>query len=60
MASLKSRLEHSITPVALRSYLAEFISTFLFVFAAVGATMSSRMHSFFCWFLSCQILLNDA
>ncbi|KAI3471039.1 hypothetical protein Pfo_027702 [Paulownia fortunei] len=42
MASLKSRLEHSITPVALRSYLAEFISTFLFVFAAVGATMSSR------------------
>ncbi|KAL2555898.1 putative aquaporin TIP5-1 [Forsythia ovata] len=42
MASLKSRLEHSVTPIALRSYLAEFISTFLFVFAAVGATMSSR------------------
>ncbi|KAL2558377.1 putative aquaporin TIP5-1 [Forsythia ovata] len=42
MASLKSRLEHSVTPTALRSYLAEFISTFLFVFAAVGATMSTR------------------
>ncbi|PIN25459.1 Aquaporin (major intrinsic protein family) [Handroanthus impetiginosus] len=42
MASLKARLEHSITPIALRSYLAEFISTFLFVFAAVGANMSTR------------------
>ncbi|KAL7147582.1 hypothetical protein ABFS83_06G117200 [Erythranthe nasuta] len=42
MASLKSRLDHSITPIALRSYLAEFISTFLFVFASVGAAMSSR------------------
>ncbi|GER49940.1 tonoplast intrinsic protein 5.1 [Striga asiatica] len=38
MASLKS----SITPIALRSYLAEFISTFIFVFSAVGATMASR------------------
>ncbi|XP_057776774.1 probable aquaporin TIP5-1 [Salvia miltiorrhiza] len=41
MASLKSRLQHSVTPVALRSYLAEFISTFLFVFASVGAATSS-------------------
>ncbi|XP_073119777.1 probable aquaporin TIP5-1 [Henckelia pumila] len=42
MASLGSRLQHSITPFALRSYLAEFISTFIFVFAAVGSTMASR------------------
>ncbi|XP_059669729.1 probable aquaporin TIP5-1 [Cornus florida] len=42
MASLTSRLEHSVTPNALRSYLAEFISTFLFVFAAAGSSMSSR------------------
>ncbi|KAL8520254.1 hypothetical protein ACS0TY_010978 [Phlomoides rotata] len=42
MASLKSRLQHSIAPVALRSYLAEFISTFIYVFAAVGAAVSSR------------------
>ncbi|CAA3008730.1 probable aquaporin TIP5-1 [Olea europaea subsp. europaea] len=41
MASLKSRLEHTVTPTALRSYLAEFISTFFFVFASVGATMST-------------------
>ncbi|KAL6531217.1 hypothetical protein OROHE_014286 [Orobanche hederae] len=42
MATLNSRLEHCITPVALRSYLAEFISTFIFVFASIGATISSR------------------
>ncbi|KAG5558359.1 hypothetical protein RHGRI_008326 [Rhododendron griersonianum] len=42
MASLTSRLEHSVTPDALRSYLAEFISTFIFVFATVGSVMSSR------------------
>ncbi|KAH6833723.1 tonoplast intrinsic protein 5 [Perilla frutescens var. hirtella] len=41
MASLKSRLQHSFTPAALRSYLAEFISTFLFVFASVGAATSA-------------------
>ncbi|XP_073290812.1 probable aquaporin TIP5-1 [Primulina huaijiensis] len=41
MASLRSRLQHSITPIALRSYLAEFISTFIFVFAAIGSTMAS-------------------
>ncbi|XP_042501283.1 probable aquaporin TIP5-1 [Macadamia integrifolia] len=33
--------EHSITMAALRSYLAEFISSFLFVFASVGSTMSA-------------------
>ncbi|KAL7170670.1 hypothetical protein ACSBR2_035532 [Camellia fascicularis] len=42
MASLTSRLEHAMKPNALRSYLAEFISTFLFVFVAFGSTMSSR------------------
>ncbi|KAH6824233.1 hypothetical protein C2S53_007719 [Perilla frutescens var. hirtella] len=41
MASLKCRLQHSFTPVALRSYLAEFISTFLFVFASLGAATST-------------------
>ncbi|CAI9273955.1 unnamed protein product [Lactuca saligna] len=42
MASLKTRLQHSYTPAALRSYLAEFLSTFFFVFAAVGSAMASR------------------
>lgn len=42
MASLKSRLQHFIAPIALRSYLAEFISTFIYVFTAVGAAISSR------------------
>ncbi|KAK3026671.1 hypothetical protein RJ639_040698 [Escallonia herrerae] len=42
MASLKARLQHSVTPNAFRAYLAEFISTFFFVFAAVGSAMSSR------------------
>ncbi|XAR66129.1 hypothetical protein NMG60_11012229 [Bertholletia excelsa] len=42
MASLRSRLEHSVKPDALRAYLAEFISTFIFVFAAVGSAMASR------------------
>ncbi|CAL5404845.1 unnamed protein product [Camellia sinensis] len=42
MASLTSRLEHSVKPDALRAYLAEFISTFLYVFAAVGSAMASR------------------
>ncbi|KAL3834637.1 hypothetical protein ACJIZ3_009373 [Penstemon smallii] len=39
MASLKSRLEHSVTPIALRAYFAEYISTFLFVYASVGAAI---------------------
>ncbi|KAL7196037.1 hypothetical protein ACSBR1_036126 [Camellia fascicularis] len=42
MASLTSRLEHVVKPNALRSCLAEFISTFLFVFAIVGSAMSFR------------------
>ncbi|KAK1392849.1 Aquaporin TIP [Heracleum sosnowskyi] len=42
MASLKTRLEHCFTRDALRSYLAEFLSTFFFVFAAVGSSMSSK------------------
>ncbi|PIA50281.1 hypothetical protein AQUCO_01300787v1 [Aquilegia coerulea] len=40
--TLNDRLKQSITPTALRSYLAEFISTFIFVFAVVGSTMSSQ------------------
>ncbi|KAI8001019.1 putative aquaporin TIP5-1 [Camellia lanceoleosa] len=40
MASLTSRLEHKMKPNALRAYLAEFISTFLFIFAAVGSDRS--------------------
>lgn len=38
----RSQIEQSITVPALRSYLAEFISTFLFVFAVVGSVMSAR------------------
>ncbi|KAK6121981.1 hypothetical protein DH2020_044283 [Rehmannia glutinosa] len=49
MASLKTRLEHCITPIALRSYLAEFISTFIFVFAAVGSTISNSDGECFCF-----------
>ncbi|KAF8380519.1 hypothetical protein HHK36_028006 [Tetracentron sinense] len=40
--TLSARFEQSITSTAFRSYLAEFISTFLFVLAAVGSTMSSH------------------
>ncbi|GMY07812.1 probable aquaporin TIP5-1 [Fagus crenata] len=32
----------SVTPNAFRSYLAEFLSTFFYVFAVVGSSMSSR------------------
>ncbi|KAL7170664.1 hypothetical protein ACSBR2_035526 [Camellia fascicularis] len=42
MASLTFHLKHVVKPNTLRSYLAEFISTFLFVFAAVGSAMSSK------------------
>nr|GMC71141.1 probable aquaporin TIP5-1 [Ipomoea batatas]GME17963.1 probable aquaporin TIP5-1 [Ipomoea batatas] len=45
MASIRSRLEHCFTADALRAYLAEFISTMFFVFAAVGSSMSSRKMS---------------
>ncbi|KAF5771252.1 putative major intrinsic protein [Helianthus annuus] len=40
--TLRDRFQHAITPAAFRSYLAEFLSTFFFVFAATGSTMSSR------------------
>ncbi|CAN1862018.1 Probable aquaporin TIP5-1 [Linum perenne] len=40
--SISSLFHQSITPDSLRSYLAEFISTFFFVFAVVGASMASR------------------
>lgn len=40
--ALGARFEQSITLNALRSYIAEFISTFFFVFAVVGSIMSSR------------------
>ncbi|XP_018815853.1 probable aquaporin TIP5-1 [Juglans regia] len=39
---LAARFQQSVTPNALRSYLAEFISTFFFVFAVLGSAMSSR------------------
>jgi hypothetical protein len=39
---LAARFQHSVTPNALRSYLAEFLSTFFYVFAVVGSAMSSR------------------
>ncbi|XP_076953054.1 putative aquaporin TIP5-1 [Bidens hawaiensis] len=42
MASLRDRFEHALTPAAYRSYLAEFLSTFFFVFAATGSAMASR------------------
>ncbi|OAY30510.1 probable aquaporin TIP5-1 isoform X1 [Manihot esculenta] len=41
-ASLNARFKHSVTPDALRSYLAEFISTFFYVFAVIGSAMASR------------------
>ncbi|XP_031268042.1 probable aquaporin TIP5-1 [Pistacia vera] len=40
--ALSERLYHSVTKDALRAYLAEFISTFFYVFAAVGSSMASR------------------
>ncbi|CAH9098016.1 unnamed protein product [Cuscuta europaea] len=42
MASIRSSLQECVTPNTLRAYLAEFISTFFFVFAAAGSTMASR------------------
>ncbi|CAM8900582.1 unnamed protein product [Rhodiola kirilowii] len=41
VTTLKSRFAHHFTPPALRSYLAEFISTFFFAFTAVASSMSS-------------------
>ncbi|XP_028786827.1 probable aquaporin TIP5-1 [Neltuma alba] len=37
-----SRFQDSLTRTALRAYLAEFISTFFYVFAVIGSGMSSR------------------
>ncbi|KAJ3680478.1 hypothetical protein LUZ60_016756 [Juncus effusus] len=46
MASdMRAVLQQCFSPPSLRSYLAEFISTFFFVFVAVGSTISARMLS---------------
>ncbi|CAN6229112.1 unnamed protein product [Urochloa humidicola] len=42
-SNLLCKLKRSVSAASLRSYLAEFISTFLFVFAAVGSAISARM-----------------
>ncbi|KAJ6415391.1 hypothetical protein OIU84_004230 [Salix udensis] len=41
-ASLTARFKQTVTPASLRAYLAEFISTFFYVFAVVGSAMASR------------------
>ncbi|XP_022159882.1 probable aquaporin TIP5-1 [Momordica charantia] len=41
-SSLASRFRQSVTPTALRSYAAEFISTFFYVFSVVGSSMASQ------------------
>ncbi|KAL4323587.1 hypothetical protein GQ457_11G030280 [Hibiscus cannabinus] len=41
-AYFTSLFKQSLTPDALRAYLAEFISTFFYVFAVVGSAMASR------------------
>ncbi|KAJ6326966.1 hypothetical protein OIU78_013954 [Salix suchowensis] len=40
--SLAARFKQTVTPASLRAYLAEFISTFFYVFAVVGSAMASR------------------
>ncbi|CAK7355875.1 unnamed protein product [Dovyalis caffra] len=40
--SLTARFGQSFAPASLRAYLAEFISTFFYVFAVVGSAMASR------------------
>jgi aquaporin TIP len=40
-SNLSAHLQRSFSAPALRSYFAEFISTFLFVFATVGSTVSA-------------------
>ncbi|KAM3388976.1 hypothetical protein ACQJBY_011235 [Aegilops geniculata] len=42
-SNLSMHLKHCFSPPSLRSYFAEFISTFLFVFTAVGSAISARM-----------------
>lgn len=44
-STTRSHFQQSVTPAALRAYLAEFISTFLFVFVAVGSAMSASTRS---------------
>ncbi|EOY22874.1 hypothetical protein QUC31_007971 [Theobroma cacao] len=41
-ALLTARFQESVTANALRAYLAEFISTFFYVFAVIGSAMASR------------------
>ncbi|KAF0894091.1 hypothetical protein E2562_033967 [Oryza meyeriana var. granulata] len=43
MANLRVHMQRCFSPLALRAYFAEFVSTFLFVFTAVGSTVSARM-----------------
>uniref|UniRef100_A0A0E0KTL5 Tonoplast intrinsic protein n=1 Tax=Oryza punctata TaxID=4537 RepID=A0A0E0KTL5_ORYPU len=43
MANLWANMKRCCSPPALRAYFAEFFSTFLFVFTAVGSTISARM-----------------
>jgi aquaporin TIP len=45
-SNLLIKLKRCVSPPSLRSYFAEFISTFLFVFAAVGSAISARTLSF--------------
>ena len=40
--NLLVHLKHCFSAPSLRSYLAEFISTFLFVFTAAGSAISAR------------------
>lgn len=42
--TLTARFNQSVTKEALRSYLAEFISTFFYVFAVVGSAMASSQY----------------
>lgn len=42
MANICANMKRCFSPPALRAYFAEFFSTFLFVFIAVGSTISAR------------------
>ncbi|KAK3141869.1 hypothetical protein QOZ80_4BG0339290 [Eleusine coracana subsp. coracana] len=42
-SNIGAQLKHCFSAASLRAYLAEFISTFLFVFATVGSAISARM-----------------
>lgn len=58
--SLAFRCRQSITPTAIRSYVAEFISTFFYVFSVVGASMASRKYHTPFIFLSVSLAFNIA